>query len=138
LYKRLIEEEQIVTNVSASYSGFSAIGVFQIYAELDPNQRDRFMEIVREELTRLHKEPVTNAELQRARAMTRSSLAFSTESSTNVAMYLGQTEIYGGVMDAINRGMLLEQISVEDIQRTAQRFLNPNAYIHSEITPVGR
>jgi predicted Zn-dependent peptidase len=70
--------------------------------------------------------------------MARSSLAFSTESSTNVAMYLGQTEIYGGVMGAVNHGALLEQITAEDIQRAAQSFLQPSAYIHSEISPVGR
>ncbi|NMB19868.1 MAG: insulinase family protein [Firmicutes bacterium] len=138
LYKRLVEEEQIVTSVSASYSGFSAIGIFGILAELDPSQMDRFVEIVREELTRLQSEPVSEAELLRAQAMARSSLAFSTESSTNVAMYLGQMEIYGGVMGAVNRGALLEQITADDIQNVAQRFLHPESYIHSEISPVGR
>ncbi|MCK9526690.1 MAG: insulinase family protein [Limnochordia bacterium] len=138
LYKRLIEDEQIATSVSASYSGFSAIGLFGVFVELDPSQRDRLTEVFQEELVRLQDEPVTDAELERARAMARSSLAFSTESSTNVAMYLGQMEIYGGVMGAVNHGVLLEQITAEDIQRVAQRFLHPNAYIHSEIAPVGR
>ncbi len=138
LHKRLIEEEQIVTSVSASYTGFSAIGLFGVFAELDPSHRDRLSEIVQEELARLQNEPVTDAELQRARAMTRSSLAFSTESSTNVAMYLGQMEMYGGVMGAVNGGARLEQITAEDIQRVAQIFLHPHAYIHSEISPVGR
>ena len=138
LYQRLVEEEQIVTSVSASYSGFSKIGIFGIVAELDPSKMERLTEIVQEELTRLQNEPVTEAELKRAQAMARSSLAFSTESSTNVAMYLGQMEIYGGIMGAVNRGALLEQITAADIQRVAQNFLHPTAYIHSEISPVGR
>lgn len=138
LYQRLIEDEQIVNSVSASYNGFADIGLFGIFAQLDPDNRDRLTEIVQEELSRLQAEPVTEAELERARAMARSSLAFSTESSTNVAMYLGQMEIYGGVMGAVNQGALLEQITAEDIQRAAQSFLHPHAYIQSEISPVGR
>lgn len=138
LYKRLIEEEQIVTSVSASYSGFAEIGLFGILAQLDPSNRDLMLEIVREELAQLQSELVTEAELARARTIARSSLAFSTESSTNVAMYLGQMEIYGGVMGAVNQSMVLEQITAEDIQRVAQNYLNPDAYIHSEISPMGR
>lgn len=138
LYQRLIEEEQIVTNVSATYNGFADIGVFGISVQLDPENLDRVTQVVGEELARLQDEPVTAAELERARAMARSSLAFSTESSTNVAMYLGQMEIYGGVMSAVNQGALLEQITAEDIQRVVQTYLQPDAYIHSEISPVGR
>ena len=138
LYQRLIEGEQIANSVSASYNGFGDIGLFGIFVELDPSKRDRLTEIIQEELLRLQTEPVTDAELERARAMARSSLAFSTESSTNVAMYLGQMEIYGGVMGAVNQGALLEQITAEDIQRAAQSFLHPHAYVHSEISPVGR
>jgi len=138
LYQRLIEEEQIVTNVSAAYSGFADIGLFGVFAQLDPAQMDRLREIYRAELVRLQVEPVSEADLNRAKAMARSSLAFSTESSTNVAMYLGQMEIYGGVMGAVNYGAVLEQVTAEDIQRAAQSFLHPDAYIHSEISPVGR
>ena len=138
LYKKLIEEEQVVTNVSAYYSGFADIGLFGVFAQLDPAERDRFTEIVREELLRLQSEPVTEAELARAKAMARSSLAFSTESSANVAMYLGKQEIYGGVMGAVNQAAQLEQVTAEDIQRAAKSFLHPDAYIHSEISPAGR
>lgn len=138
LYKQLVEEEHVVNSVSASYSGFSDIGIFGILAQLDPDSRERFVEVVSEELIRLQSEPVTNDELIRARAMARSSLAFSTESSTNLAMYLGQMELYGGFMWAINQSSILEQVTAEDIQRVARMYLNPEAYVHSEIRPVGR
>lgn len=138
LYRQLVEEEYIVNSVSASYSGFSEIGLFAIMAQLDPENRDRFSEIVKNELTRLQNELVNEDELSRARTMARSQLAFSTESSTNVAMYLGQMEIYGGVMGAVNRSAILEGITADDIQRAAQMYLDPDAYIYSEIMPVGR
>lgn len=138
LYRELVEEEQIVTSVSAGYMGMSNIGLFGVFAQLDPENRERFTEIVRGELLRLQTEPVSEGELARARAMARSDLAFSTESSVDVAMYLGQMEIYGGVLGAINRSAVLEEITAEDILRAAQLYLNPDAYVHSEIKPVGR
>ena len=137
LYRRLIEEEGIVNSVSASYVGFSNIGMFGIWAELDPANRDRFTEVVRSELERLQDELISEDDLKRARAMARSSLAFSTESCANVAQFLGKMEIYGGVMGAVNRSAMLEQITAEDIQRAAQLYLNPYAYVHAEIKPEG-
>ena len=69
--------------------------------------------------------------------MARSSLAFATESSANVAMFLGKMELYGGVMGAVNRSATLEQITSPDIQRAAQLYLKPEAYVHGEIKPEG-
>lgn len=138
LYRELVEKEHIVNSVSATYLGFSRIGIFGIFAELDPVKKETFSKIVKRELERLQVEPVSDEELIRARAMARSSLAFSMESSSDMAMFLGQMEIFGGVLGAINRSAILEEITVEDIQRAAQMYLNPDAYVHSEIMPVGR
>lgn len=138
LYRELVEREHIVNSVSASYSGFSHIGLFGIFAQLEPDNQERFEETVRAEIVRLQNELVSEEELTRARVMARSDLAFSTESSTNVAMYLGQMEIYGGVLGAVNRSSILEQVTAEDIQRVAQLYLNPDAYVHGAILPVGR
>lgn len=137
LYRRLVEQEGLVNSVSTSYIGFADAGVFGIWAELDPANREQFIQAVRDELQRLHTEPVSEAELGRARAMARSSLAFATESSANVAMFLGKMELYGGVMGAVNRSATLEQITSQDIQRAAQLYLKPEAYVHGEIKPEG-
>ncbi|NLJ81054.1 MAG: insulinase family protein [Firmicutes bacterium] len=138
LYRELVEKEHIVNSVSASYSGFSEIGLFGIYAALDPDNTELFLNAARKEVERLQTEPVTPEELARVRAMARSSLAFSMESSSDLALFLGQMEIYGGVMGAVNRSAILEQITAEDIQRAAGLYLDPDAYIRSEIIPAGR
>lgn len=138
LYRELVEKEHIVNSVSASYSGFSTIGIFGIMAELDPANEEQFSEVVRKELKRLQVEPISEEDLTRVRAMARSSVAFSMESSSDMALFLGQMELYGGVMGAINKSAILEEITAEDIQRVAQKYLNPDGYIHSEIIPVGR
>ncbi len=138
LYRELVEKEHIVNSVSASYSGFSTIGIFGIMAELDPANEEQFSEVVRKELERLQVEPISEEDLTRVRAMARSSVAFSMESSSDMALFLGQMELYGGVMGAINKSAILEEITAEDIQRVAQKYLNPDGYIHSEIIPVGR
>ncbi|NLM39199.1 MAG: insulinase family protein [Firmicutes bacterium] len=138
LYKALIEKEHLVNSISAAYNGFSDIGLFGISAMLEPENLDRVVEIIREELVRLQTEPVTDAELSRAKTLARSSLAFSNQSSSNVAMFLGQKEIYGGVMNAVNQIAILEHITADDIMRAAQTYLNPDAYVLGHLRPEGR
>jgi predicted Zn-dependent peptidase len=65
-------------------------------------------------------------------------LAFSNQSSSNVAMFLGQREIYGGVMNAVNQIAILEHITADDIMRAAQTYLNPDAYVLGHLRPEGR
>lgn len=138
LYQRLVEDEELVNGISASYSGFSDMGIFGIFAQLRPEHVSQVEEILLAELVRLSQELVSDDELARARAMARSSLAFSTESNVNVAMFLGQMELFGGVMGAVNRIAILEQITAYDILRVAQTYLDPDAYVLSEIRPHGR
>lgn len=137
LYKQLVETERVVNSVTGSYAGYADAGVFVIHATLDPANVDRFSEVVRSELQRLRDEPVSQEELERARAMARSSVAFETESSLNVALYLGSMESRGGVMAAVNYSAILSEITAEDIQRAATLYLDPNAYVHAEIRPEG-
>lgn len=138
LYRALIEEEHLVNDISAAYNGFSDIGLFGISAMLEPENLDRVIEIIRDELVKLQTEPVTEAELFRAKTLARSSLAFSNQSSANVAMFLGQREIYGGVMNAVNQIAILENITAEDIMRAAQTYLDPDAYVLGHLRPEGR
>ncbi|HHT42256.1 MAG TPA: insulinase family protein [Firmicutes bacterium] len=137
LYRQLIEVERVVNYVTSFYWGFSDMGMFAIYAEMDPANRDRFVEIVRAELQRMQDEPVSDDDLRRARSMARSSVAFATESGADVAMFLGEAELYGNVLDAVNLSKTLEQTTAADIQRAAQLYLNPDAYVHCEIKPEG-
>ncbi|HPT84027.1 MAG TPA: pitrilysin family protein [Limnochordia bacterium] len=137
LYRQLVEKEQVATSVTGFYSGYTDVGIFVISAVFDPAERDRFTAVVRDELRRLQEEPVSPEELERARAMARSSVAFDTESSLNVALFLGGMEVRGGVMAAVNLSATLADITAADIQRAAQLYLDPNAYLHVEIRPEG-
>jgi len=137
LYRQLVERERVVNSISGWYEGFSQVGFFVIEAELEPGQRDRFLEIVRAELQRLQTEPVSEEELARAKAMVRSTVAFGTESSLNVALFLGQAELMGGALWAVNYSAMLDQLTAEDIQRAAQLYLSPDGYVHNEIRPEG-
>lgn len=138
LYRSLVEEQHLANDVSAVYDGFAELGLFAIIAELPPENVDAFTAAVLAEIGRLQVEPVSEAELARARTLARSSLAFSNQSSVNVAMFLGQREIYGGVMNAVNLISILEGITAEDIQRAAQSYLSSEAYIFGHIRPQGR
>ncbi len=138
LYRSLIEEAHIVNDVTAQYNGFAHVGLFGIGAQLPTENLETFTTVTLEEIARLQRELVTEEELSRAKTVARSSLAFSNQSSTNVAMFLGVRELYGGVMGAVNQIAILEQITAEDIQRAAQTYLSSQTYILGHIRPKGR
>jgi predicted Zn-dependent peptidase len=54
-----------------------------------------------------------------------------------VALFLGQAELMGGALWAVNYSAMLDQLTAEDIQRAAQLYLSPDGYVHNEIRPEG-
>ncbi|KLU39099.1 MAG: M16 family metallopeptidase [Limnochordia bacterium] len=138
LYRAVVEEEQLVNDVTALYDGFADIGLFGIYGEVPSENVERFTAAALAEIARLQEELVTEEELARAKTVARSSLAFSNQSSDNVAVFLGIRELYGSVMEAVNQIAILEQVTAEDIQRAAQSYLSSQAYVLGHIRPEGR
>jgi zinc protease len=78
------------------------------------------------QIERVRSEPVAQAELDRALKQTRAQVAFGTETVTNQAFWLGFSEViqdYGWFSGFLDR---LTQITVQDVQRVAQTYLNPD------------
>ncbi|MCX6017723.1 MAG: pitrilysin family protein [Chloroflexi bacterium] len=75
------------------------------------------------EIERIRTQPVENAELEKALKQTRAQVAFSTETVTNQAFWLGFAEI---IDDHTWFDTFLERlahVTREDVQRVAQRYL---------------
>ncbi len=123
LYRALVDRE-LASDIGAG-----------MIPSIDPNLY-RFSATVREgraleaveaallaELERLQAAPVAEAELVKARTQARALFAYSSESITNQAFWLGYSEIfadYGWFMRYLNN---LERVTAADVQRVAQKYL---------------
>ncbi|HKY32353.1 MAG TPA: pitrilysin family protein [Candidatus Polarisedimenticolia bacterium] len=87
LHRRLVEQEALTEQILALSFQMSDIGGFGAGAAVLPGRAAQARAALREELQRLAREPVSTAELERARGLTRGRLALQTETNEGRAAY---------------------------------------------------
>lgn len=78
------------------------------------------------ELTRLIEHPITQQELEKAIKQTKAQFAYSSESVTGQALWLGFSEIFADYTWFESYIDNLSAVTVEDVQRVAQTYLQPS------------
>ncbi|MDA1194948.1 MAG: pitrilysin family protein [Planctomycetota bacterium] len=102
LHKRLVREEQLAVDVSASQTSLRLGSTFMVAAYVKPEaDLDRVEQIIDEELTRICAEGPTEVELQRGRAEIETSALSDLESVREVADRLNQYDAYLGHPDRL-------------------------------------
>lgn len=137
LYQRLVEGDESVTKADASYHDHIDPSLFYFQAELKPGFRLADVErAVFEEIDRLKRGEVAQAEMDKAKRQIEASLVLSSEEPLQQAMLLGQYETiaFGEHVPEEARGYLyldslLERVSAvtsEEIAVVAQRYFTEN------------
>ena len=137
LFRELMMESRMVTEIGANYDQLMEVGLLAISFSAPPENIEQIEEALVEQIKRLRTEPVTEEELEKAQSMARASFAFAAESNVQLALVLGQYETFGGVKTVVNWVDVLESITPEDILRAAQEYLNPDGYVWGQIVPKG-
>jgi len=126
LYRALVEKEYAV-DIHGNLMSTVDPGLYQLTATVWP---DRSIEDVENtlfaEITRVQESPVAQEELEKAQRQARALFAYSSESITNQAFWLGFSEIfadYGWFMRYLDN---LAAVTAEDLQRAAQTYLQPH------------
>jgi predicted Zn-dependent peptidase len=126
LFLELRERRSLAYDVSTFASMYADCGVVGIHAGFDPERAEEVLRAILEQLERVSQEPVTPAELERARAYTRGRLELRMEETGPVASWLGTSEILLprilSVAEVIER---LDAVSVADVLRVARRYMAP-------------
>jgi predicted Zn-dependent peptidase len=137
LFLELRERRSLAYDVSTFASTFADCGTFGINAGFDPDQADRVVTAILEQLERVIQEPVTAAELERARAYTRGRLELRMEETGSVAAWLGTGEMllpriltFEEVIDK------LEAVTSEDLLRVARRLIRPDQARLAMLAPL--
>jgi zinc protease len=124
LYKRLVETDRLVNEVSPGSSTGRYPGWFSVSAELfKGKERAKVESVIFEELAKLTEKPVTEAELQRVKRSILAEYVFSKESVHNLADLISQTVTVhdvGYLKSYLDR---ILAITPADLQRVAAAYL---------------
>lgn len=128
LFLDLRERRSLVYDVSTFSASYADVGSFGVHAGFAPDDAERVVDAILEQLDRVCSDRVTDAELGRARAYTRGRLELRMEDSGAVAGWIGTGEaLLPRVLTVEEVISHLDAVTVDDIRRVAQRYLDPRA-----------
>lgn len=129
LYKRLMYDLQITTEVSASMDDHIAPGLFSFYAQMQPGK-----EVVEAEkeiykiIDEIAKNGVTEEELQKAKNVSQVDYVNEFKTNVGVANRLGYYEVvYGDYKKSFQVTEQYSRVTVEDVKRVAAVYFTEKA-----------
>lgn len=138
LFLNVREEAGLAYDVHSFHVEFADCGALEIYAGVAPDRVARATEAILAELRRLADEPVSPAELAKARAYSRGRLELRLEESRHLVSWIGAQEaLHDRVLtpeEAIER---LEAVSVDDVRQLAGRLVVDAGLAAAVIGPPG-
>jgi zinc protease len=135
--------ESVRDEQGLAYYSFSRVdggfgpGPWRFIAGVDPSKVEQASESIRAEIRRICEEPVGRKELADNKAFITGSLPLRLETSSGVARAILDMERYDLGLDYLQRyTSLIDQITPEQVQAVAQRWLDPDAYALAVAGPV--
>jgi zinc protease len=121
------ERSGLAYHASSSLSGGIGPGPWLFLAGVDPNNLEKVIELMRQEIARFINEPVSSEELADSQANYIGRLPLSLESNSGVAASLLNLERYSLGLDYYLRYPdLVRAITASEILETARRYLHPD------------
>jgi zinc protease len=137
---RILRDEQglaytTFSNITAS-SGLDA-GRFVAYIGTSPDNVEQALGGLRGEIARIVKEPVTEHELETAKAYLTGNFVFDFQTNAQIAEFLIEAEIYGLGFDyLITYPEKIGAVTVEEVARVAKTYLSPETLTTVVVGPV--
>ena len=123
LFLELRERRSLAYDVSTFSAIYSDCGTFGVHAGFDPDQTHAVIAAILDQLQRVVQEPVSPAELERARAYTRGRLELRMEETSAVAAWLGTGEsLLPRILTVEEVVERLEAVTADDLLRVARRI----------------
>ena len=128
LYKRLVYQEQLARYAGGSTDDRLGPGKFEFYMGMKQGKPiEQGEKVMWEEVERLRNEPVTEAELVKAKNQIEAGSVYVLWSTESRARLLGGYETgYGDFHKFVERQEALQRVTAADVQRVAQKYLDPN------------
>ncbi|MFY9554728.1 MAG: pitrilysin family protein [Blastocatellia bacterium] len=120
LFQTIREEHGLAYAVFSGVNAYTDAGYLSVYAATSPDQVTDVIRLSVEEFNRFKREPVSDAELQRAKDQLKVSIMLSLESTSARMSNLARQEIFFGRQFTLDEILeRIERVTVADVQRVA-------------------
>ncbi|MCP6759092.1 MAG: insulinase family protein [Fischerella sp. CENA71] len=126
LYQALVESG-LASSISASPVELIEPGWYDISLTAAPGQQlPKINQVLQTSLTKIQQQPVTTAELNRAKTLLKTSFILNNQDITSQASLLGLYQTVAGDYRYIERYLeAIAKVTPQDVQRVAKTYLNP-------------
>jgi predicted Zn-dependent peptidase len=119
LFTEIREKMGLAYDIHSYVEHFRETGVFGIQAGIEPEQTEKAIRAILHQLA-VMRDGISDAELKKAREMSKGSLLLRMENSYNVASWYGGQEVLTGKIMTIDEvTQAIDNITLEDIKRVA-------------------
>ena len=138
LYQNLIEKqpEQIFNMVNSEHYQFKDGDNFFIQANFKPEKKDLAIELIKKELKKLSSDLVSSDEFLKAKKKIKSQFAHNAETASEIGETIGYyMTVCSDLTLAEEYLKVLDEITIEYLQKAAQKYLNINNASISVLMP---
>ena len=137
LFQNVREKRGLAYAVNSSLVSYRDVGTLLIYAGCDAAATSEVVDLVVAELRNLKRDPMPDAELQRAKDHLKGNLVLGLESTSSRMSQLARSEIYfNRQIDLAEHLVKLDQVTAEDVQRVATHLFSAGALAATVLGPV--
>ncbi|MDA1333495.1 MAG: pitrilysin family protein [Bacteroidetes bacterium] len=123
-------------NIYSFANMHSDSGDFGVYMGTDATKADRSIKLIRRELDKLVQKPVSKTELERAKSQAKGAIMLGLENMSSRMMRIGRQELFYGRYFSLDEILdLLDQVTSEDLQRTATQIFAPERFSEIRLIP---
>jgi zinc protease len=137
LYRRLVYDEQQALSAEGAYWELDDAGIFYAFASVRPDARiERVEGLFLDEIERVKNEPVSEAELDKAKRQLEVALVNGLATSHALASRIGhEVASFGRVRPLAERLAAIQAVSAEDVQRVARTYLRQEKRTVVQVVP---
>ena len=138
LYQNLIEKqpEQIFNMVNSEHYQFKDGNNFFIQANFKPEKKEEALNLLKKELANLLDNPITEAELKKAKKKTKSRFAYAAETVSEIGETIGYYTTVCNDLKLVEDYLKdLDEITLEDLKNSIEKYLDINHAVISILMP---
>lgn len=125
LFQEVREKRGLVYSIYSSHSSYHDDGQFEIYAGTGPEDLNELVPVTCDELMKVMQDPISEAELHRAKAQIKAGILMSRESMLSRANRQAKFLINYNMAPDINRVIAqVDAVTVYSVQKAAQRIFS--------------
>lgn len=128
LVRELREDKHLVLDIHSSFSLQRDSSLFIINAYLEPKHLDAVEQIIRDRLGDLHRQEISETELERAKRLLCHDYIFLTETPSQLAGLYGYYQTLASAELALSYPLKIQQFQTSDLKKLACQHLSPERY----------